>query len=89
MKMVRFAHEISLFDTFTSKTIFALAIFAAMPPLFVPQALVLCAEHADTYAEVIENYYSEETCYEGSYDSTNAFNAFHPYEVVEAHGVES
>ena len=51
--------------------------------------MVLCAEHADTYAEVVENYYSEETYYEGSYDSTNAFNALHPYEVVEAHGVES
>jgi len=52
-------------------------------------SITLCAEHADTYAEVVENYDSEETYYEGSNDSTNAFNALHPYEVVEAHGVES
>ena len=55
----------------------------------MPQALVLCAEHADTYAEVIENYYSEETCYQSSYYCADALNALHPFEVVEAHGVES
>ena len=49
----------------------------------------LCTELANSVAEVVENYDSEETYYEGCYDSTNAFNALHPYEVVEAHGVES
>ena len=51
--------------------------------------MVLCAEHADTYAEVVKNYYSEETYYEGSYDATDHFHTLHPNEVIEAHGMKS
>ena len=49
----------------------------------------LCAQLADTNAEVIEHYYSEETCYQSSYYCADALNTLHPFEVVEAHSVES
>ena len=89
MKMVRFAHEISLFAYFYVEDHFRFSHFRGYAAMFVPKALILCAEHADTYAEVVENYYCEETCYQSSYYCADALNALHPLEVVEAHGVES
>ena len=57
--------------------------------LLVYLVLTLCAEHADTVAKIVENYDSEETCNQSCYHSANYFHALHPYEVVEAHSVES
>ena len=89
MKMVRFAHEISLFAYFYVEDHFRFSHFRGYAAMFVPKALILCAEHAYSVAQIVAYNDSEEAYHEGSYDSTNAFNALHPYEVVEAHGVES
>ena len=51
--------------------------------------MILCAKHANAVAQIVAYYDSEETYYEGSYDSTNAFHALHPNEVIEAHGMKS
>ena len=40
-------------------------------------------------SKIVDDYYSEETCYESCNDGADALHALHPYEVVEAHGVES
>ena len=89
MKMVRFAHEISLFAYFYVEDHFRFSHFRGYAAMFVPKALILCAKRANSVAEVVENYDSEEAYYEGSYDATDHFHTLHPYEVVEAHGVES